>query len=339
MTMTTINSIPITGGGSIQLYRNDRGPVAKTETIMRLIPDKITECAFSARETCFDERGLDALRKKFQTDSIEKIKEVTGCESQKCIATKLPREIAVDQLRKRFKLPGPTGVQLLSNFNIDAILIQMETMFPEFFSFGFSMKNGSQYSYECEPNAHGENVLACDVFARPDKTNRVELAKIHAAGKRYAGTVINTDVYQRGGKHWMAMFIDMNTNRVEFFNSSGNAPCAEIINWMAARCEEMPGSPGTIARVCKFRHQHSRTECGVYSLFYIYARLSGVPAEYFMSEPIPDQLMMEFRQHLFDATGDPGASTIDISLAEQYKLPTSKFSFDEFARRINIQWE
>lgn len=328
------------GGRAPMVYDNKRGAVEKYSAGAQLIPDKITECAFSATDTCFDNDGKTALKTTFGTTNIGEIKAKTGCTSQKCIAAMLPREIAIKQLRRNFKIPGPTGVQLLSNFNIDSILEQMEAKFPWFYSFGFSMKNGKEYTYECEPNAAGERVLACDVFAKPDRANSVSVSKLLAAGKKAAATVINTDVYQNGGKHWMALYIDT-AGSVEFFNSSGNAPCAEIINWLTARCEELiaAGIDAKVVRVCRFRHQHSRTECGVYSLFYIYARLNGIPVEYFMNEPVPDQLMMEFRQHLFDNSGPSGLSTIDLNLAAKAKLPPATFSWDEFARNVKIQWE
>jgi hypothetical protein len=116
----------------------------------------------------------------------------------------------------------------------------------------------------------------------------------------------------------MALFADArNSDRwtVEFFNSSGNAPAPEWVSWLVktkAGMElildrEKKKIPVEIMKVSSIRHQQSRSECGLYSLFYIWARLHNIPPEYFMENPIPDQLMFEFRQHLFE---DPKRKTV-----------------------------
>lgn len=47
------------------------------------------------------------------------------------------------------------------------------------------------------------------------------------------------------------------------------------------------------------RHQNSRTECGVYTLYFIRSRLEGRPYSEFRSGRIPDEAMTEFRRHVF----------------------------------------
>lgn len=79
-----------------------------------------------------------------------------------------------------------------------------------------------------------------------------------------------------------------------------------------------------IIKVCKIRQQQSRTECGVYSLFYIWSRLNGVPYSYFEETPVPDQLMFEFRQHLFEGPHNESGK---------------KFDYDAYRARVNIKWE
>ena len=48
-------------------------------------------------------------------------------------------------------------------------------------------------------------------------------------------------------------------------------------------------------------HQESRTECGLYALFYIRRRLEGTPLSFFEERPVPDEAMTAFRQHVFRA--------------------------------------
>jgi hypothetical protein len=55
--------------------------------------------------------------------------------------------------------------------------------------------------------------------------------------------------------------------------------------------------------VTDVRHQDSQTECGLYILFYIRARLEGRPCAEFARSRIPDAAMAEFRSHVFREEG------------------------------------
>ncbi len=120
---------------------------------------------------------------------------------------------------------------------------------------------------------------------------------------------------------------------VEFFNSSGNAPAPEWVNWLEktrvimeniADNQHIKNYKVSVIKVTSIRHQKSKSECGLYSLFYIWARLNDVPVEYFTTNPIADQLMFEFRQHLFD---DPQHKSLKV------------FDWDKYKNTVKIEWE
>jgi hypothetical protein len=46
-----------------------------------------------------------------------------------------------------------------------------------------------------------------------------------------------------------------------------------------------------------------------------------VPFSYFIDKPLPDQLMFEFRQHLFAGS------------------PFTEFNFQDYAKKFRVQWE
>jgi hypothetical protein len=131
----------------------------------------------------------------------------------------------------------------------------------------------------------------------------------------------------------MALFVDTTKPvwTVEFFNSSGNNPQPEWMNWMEKtknileRITARDKLPNTvkIIKASSLQHQWSRTECGLYSLFYIWARLNGVPADYFEHNTIPDQLMFEFRHHIF----------------HNKKSTIKKFDWDKYQSEIKLEWE
>lgn len=91
-------------------------------------------------------------------------------------------------------------------------------------------------------------------------------------------------------------------------------------------CETARKIPQRVDIICcsEIRHQQSKTECGLYSLFYIFARLNGVPYEYFMKNPVPDQLMFEFRQVLFNS---------------EKGVNGGKFNWDQYRGQVSVVWE
>jgi hypothetical protein len=158
------------------------------------------------------------------------------------------------------------------------------------------------------------------------------IAQKRATGIRCSAVVVNGDYYDGAGKHWMAIFVDARATgdapewTIEFFNSAAIHPESEWIDWMAKTYRELQSAnPRARVRriwVDRLWHQHTKSECGPYSLFYIWARLNDVPAQYFIDNVVPDQIVLEFRQHLFgeEAVGKP-------------------FNFAEYAKRVHVRWD
>jgi hypothetical protein len=313
---------------------------------------------------------------------VEKAKEKLGCDTEICILEALEphlgKALITDEITTNFKVKGPTDNKLLSNINIDNVMNKYSVLFPGFFPYNFNMRNYASYRFR---KGYVERV--------PDTLATMQFVDLFANGYNCCGCVINDDTYQGPGTHWMALFADARGGKwsVEFFNSSGNAPAPEWVNWMtktksqmediidslksnsALKLEGQTGQTGqavqastTVAAdimpknprskiittreearkfccewskskppqrvdiVCcsEIRHQQSKTECGLYSLFYVFARLNGVPYDYFMKNPVPDQLMFEFRQLLFNS--EKGVSG-------------GKFNWDQYRGQVSVTWE
>lgn len=369
--------------GGAQTYHNDRGPIKKDKTMRMLVPDVITACAVTVGKTesgsCVEPHISDVIARAFGVKTLADAMAVTGCPDEVCVmktALNGPQsQLAAKQLRTRYKLPGPVGTELLSNFNIDFIMQQFAAACPGFYPCNFNMRDFEQYSYGCERNRFQQEIIGCEVRNSPDTLARVSLRELYAGrvlpcGKtrRYDtfGCVINTDSYKRNGKHWMALFVDMRKepHSIEFFNSSGNLPQPEYARWMEKTRADLAelvadgivSAPPVVTNVCRWRHQHSKSECGVYSLFYIWGRLQGVPVDWFQSTPVPDQLMFEFRRHLF--VDEPTAAVSEItpmpgrSLASASKRPKepaklfsgtapepTRFTWADFVSKHSPAWE
>lgn len=306
-------------------------PITKDEITSKLVPDTITECSLgSVGDVCSSAGTLAAIQAAVGASSPQKAmqlaKEKLGCQTERCVIERskdiLGEQAAQRELMLSFKIKGPIDCALLSDTNIDTVMQQWAAKCPNFWAYNFNMLNYASFSFR-----KGK------VLPSPDTLATVRFEDLYLRGYRCAACVINSDVYQGAGKHWMALFADARdaspgaTWSVEFFNSSGNGPAPEWVNWMHKTRDAMEklapvGVRVEIVRVSRLRHQDSRSECGVYSLFYIWGRLNGVPYDYFAQTRISDKLMMEFRHHLFETPHG-----------------MHKFEWDEFMKRAKIQWE
>jgi len=300
----------------------------KDDVMSTLIPEHISECALYLRkaegEPCtsdviiFDigrELGIDGDPKEIMTGAKNKL----NCESERCVLNAVSGQLGHNRIAREIsavlKIAGPTGSQLLNNFNIDDTLQQWKIGFPEFFPYNFNMLDYASFSIR------GDHIINT-----PDTLATVRFADLHRENYKCAACIINSDTYHGPGKHWMALFVDARGDQgsVEFFNSSGNSPAPEWINWLEKTKNQMEdcGKVAKIVKVSSIRHQNSKSECGVYSLCYVWARLNGVPHDYFMNQAIPDRLMFEFRQHLFAG-----------------ERPSCKFDWQEYQKTTPIKWE
>lgn len=330
-----------TVGGSEKtetINSSNKTSVKKDQIVQLLIPDTISECSIylNKNTTCVSNNILTDISRILDinhSDIMSHAKKQLNCDSEKCVLMKLEQKLGRDRVANeislRLKISGPTDNKLLSNVNIDKVMNQFTTYFNDFYPYKFNMLNYASYSYVDGYVYHQPDTLATILFT--DLYN----GRINNKKYRCAACVINSDTYQGAGKHWMALFVDTRSTKkytVEFFNSSGNAPAPEFINWLEKTKtgleliteDENSNIPVSIIRSSSQRHQKSKTECGLYSLFYIWARLNNIPPEYFMQNHIPDQLMFEFRQHLFD---DPTRKRI------------SKFDWDTYENTVKLLWE
>lgn len=314
----------ITGGAAAKNY--------KDPMLSQIVPDVVSECALmrtgTLKNTCLSDEAVITLSKKIGVPEsvkiegkLEAVRKTLKVNDDRDLINLLPKEVAFKEI-KNFKLSSVQGVELLSNTDVDTILTQWSIGYPGFYAYSFNMLDYAENSFR-----NGEVVIG-----QPDTLATVDPVKVFEE-HTCCGCIINSDRYKGPGKHWMALFAD---NRgavptVEFFNSSGRVPAPEWISWMnraALAIEEIRKRKGQNIR-CKIVtynkvHQYSMTECGVYSLFYVYSRIKGIPIDYFKAHVIKDELMFEFRAHLF--TG-------------YIKKDQKMFSLEEFAKNTKIKWD
>lgn len=249
---------------------------------------------FCIENTSVIERLIPIANVKDPSQVKEGLKEKTGCETDICILkhpivkSQLGDELIREALKEYYKPKGPANsTEWLSNVDIDSVLEQMQKKYSD--------KKFKHIKYQMIDFAKTRSELATMDWPTEYKN-----------GYRTFGTVVNTDYSTGSGIHWFAIFGSFEDNEqeftVEYFNSSGELPMDEINIWMYRVKNEWASEFNKpIRRVIATRivNQLDGFSCGMYSLFYIIARLDGVPYQWFANHKIGDDNMTLYRNYLF----------------------------------------
>jgi hypothetical protein len=261
-----------------------------------------SECAFGrhGNDVCSDPKTLTLMTKIIGAlvsdpkQIVEQAKKKLQCDSEACIIesnkfrTIAGEDVAKEALLKNFKPAGPkTSKEWLSNVDIDHVLHQWSELFPTFLHLPFQMR---------------------DFADKNDILSKISLVDYARKGRRSWGVVINTDISSGRGIHWFCLYGELNPPSegpctIEYYNSSGRPPLMEIQEWIertAAQLTEYNPKVEIIKANLGVQHQKSNSECGNFSLFYIYSRLMKVPFGHFAQLHVcDDEMMYKFRRHIF----------------------------------------
>lgn len=263
------------------------------------------DCAFNIEkkgEFCAPDEIVDKLKQSLGGDIDEKtalttLKTNLGCQTETCVLSNpkiqqiIGPDIASKVIHENFKPTGPRdNTNWLSNMDIDSVLAQVQKKYADkgFLHIDFQMIDFAKT---------GSTLLSLDWPAK------------YAEGYRTFGTVFNTDKSTGRGTHWFAIYASFEDSEpehtLEYFNSSGEDPMDEIVQWMKSfkfKCQPKFEKNIKDVVVTHIVNQEDNHSCGAYSLYYIMSRLSGTPYKYFKNNAIGDENMLEFRKYLFRAT-------------------------------------
>ena len=245
--------------------------------------------------TCFSE---DALR-KIATECNKKYDSKINTKNDK---TKLYKEINIAlsnqcnneicwldnlQLNKdnklyRFHKPlHPKGKsEWLSTSDIQRVLSQYQDKYHDFLLFG---------------------PYPIDFYKIIGEIADLDLKDIYSRGIRRIGVVYNSDPHDKPGEHWFCTFLDLNTGSHEFFDSVGDAPMTEIIEYMGRvkkRCKNVLNIE-IYDKINTIQHQQKNNECGMYAINYIVERLKGNEFEDVVKRVVRDNEMNKKREVYF----------------------------------------
>ena len=226
--------------------------------------------------------ALDVLTDKFKCPK--------GDES--CVIKEAKKRNIIDNQTKEealsaIKEDGPLDGEWLNNENIYNVLEGWQTFNKKFYPIGYAMRD-----FEKHPDDYELSYID-------------PVAKVNE-GFNCFGCVCNTDVHSGGGIHWVAMFVDLRDNNkwtAEFFNSTGR-PYREFIAGIEKMAKKLrdafPDKDIQALNVTEVEHQESDSECGLYSLYYIYFRLLlNKPYGLFNKVKFRDIDMFTFRKSIF----------------------------------------
>ena len=233
---------------------------------------------------------------------VEKIKSKLNCETEKCVlnhpllATGQNLNIIKKSLQ-RFKPAGPANnTDLLSNHDIDNLIRRLTNIYPNHYHMNYQMIDFA-----------GVDCVNGKCRMPPTELGLIDMVD-DVIKKKYItfSVVMNTDVRTGGGIHWFSLFCDFRKipYTIEYFNSSGLKPRVQIQEWLIKTerniASKMPNVKPQIIILKGMVHQKdSDTECGLYSIYYIWNRLSDIPYNSFQMRRIPDADMITFRTMCF----------------------------------------
>jgi len=179
---------------------------------------------------------------------------------------------------------GPGGTVWLNTININDFLEQLEKKYPDFISLGAVPIDFWDINYD-------------------GIQTKLDLDRLLETGKTKIGIVYNLDKHNQSGSHWVASFIDLNKGDIFYFDSYGLRPNKRIRRFLRKiqRFFKRKGID-VHSEYNATRNQFKNSECGVYSINFIFMMLKGISFDKIEKTIIPDDVMNKCRQAYFTIT-------------------------------------
>jgi hypothetical protein len=272
----------------------------------------LVEGKTAAPETCYTPSVLYKIRDEYNKHHSKKITEVrpnavwrqlktrlTNCDKEDCWL----EEIKDSELRETldtyvFAPDHPPSWnknpnEWLSNIDILEVLKQYEIKHPSFKFIG-----PTPIDFDTRPKEDGGKCVWQELCT-------FDLGKYIEKGIYQFGIIFNLDPHNKGGSHWVSLFLCLDKVRpFAFFFDSAGSPIPKQIEAFVSRVQDQwtelyPRRPKIeFIQNAPHTHQYSNTECGMYSLIFIITMLAGKPVKRGGSEK-ERILSMEERIHLF----------------------------------------
>ena len=239
-------------------------------------------------------KSVEEAEKKLQCSGNEEQKEL-------CVLEKLKKR---KYIVRYFKTPTPSfsSNYWLNNTEIDTVQYQLSCVFSGYYYSNIHMIDFGMFNPDTQDvMPHVFDIKEINFVEELQHPN-----KLTYNGKlKSFGVVVNTDVSSGRGIHWFSIFMDFSSSpfTLEYFNSSGyDIRNATFKRWILDLADDISKKvkPCKYIRATQIQHQLPTTSnCGAYSLFYIWSRLNGTPYEWFAKNKVSDDQMTLFRKYIF----------------------------------------
>lgn len=244
--------------------------------------------------SCYTSGDLKQLKRKYNKTHREKIRvdspteiwkqlmEKMPCQKESCLASSL--QLNVDRFAPKSPAEWKKNPNSwLSSDDITKVLIQYEKAFPHFLYIGPSP---SDFYFRENGTCAWEELCRFDV-TKLTKTNKV-------------GIVFNLDVHDGPGTHWVAVFIDVASKKMYYFDSTGEEIHENIYKFYEKVKGQDPGY--ALIQNSPLEHQFGNTECGMYVLFFLIVMLQTNQFSYFKrKKTFSDKSMEKLRTQFFNS--------------------------------------
>ena len=175
----------------------------------------------------------------------------------------------------------------LSSLDIESVMKQYEKFYK---CFEFLGPSPIDYDHH---KLYGECVW--------EELCNLNLSKIIKRNKNKLGIILNTDPHNKGGEHWISIFVNIKKRFIVYFDSNGNEAPKQVIKLINTICDQ--GQQLGIDFKVYFNekeHQQTDSECGMYCLYFIIQMLKDKEVEYFLNHKIPDKEVFDLRKKYFN---------------------------------------
>lgn len=132
---------------------------------------------------------------------------------------------------------------------------------------------------------------------------KFELKDYLKEGKRKIGVVFNIDPHYLDGSHWIALFININTEKIFYFDSNGDPVPRHIKKLVKTITKQGEKEDIDFKFDCNhpFEHQQGDTECGIYVLYFLINSIKETkPFSFYKKHRISDDAMERLRKIYFN---------------------------------------
>lgn len=100
--------------------------------------------------------------------------------------------------------------------------------------------------------------------------------KIPSEGKPKIAIILNTTAHGTEGEHWVCLFIDRSTKRIEYYDPLGDGPNTDVKKSIAAIRKRLKlGTFRYVENEREHQPEDNKIDCGVFCLLFIDERLRG----------------------------------------------------------------